>query len=189
MKKETILSVLKEIRDLLKEQGKPIITGSDKLESSVLKMLSVDKLTIPKTGGERYIDKAEEFFSSCIDSDFQNWNLNKPGKATGETVVQAYELNKDATFTEMFTSLSTDLDKLCLTQSQIISFCEKYSDNFFKDSNSLFFLFSDGEGKNKKYFVASVYAFSAGLFAYVYHFESDNLWYAEFCHRVVVPQF
>lgn len=44
-----------------------------------------------------------------------------------ETIVDVYELVKDVNYIQLFTSLSSDLDKLVMTQPQIIRFCEKYA--------------------------------------------------------------
>ena len=91
---------------------------------------------------------------------------------------------KDATFAQMFGSLKADLDKLCLTQHQIKTFCEKHQNLLRADGYGTFFLFK-GEGQ---FFVADVRVRSDGLRVYVYRFGYDFVWHAGGRHRVVVPQ-
>ena len=85
-------------------------------------------LTIDVLDGKEILANATEVFLAGIDGDLKNWALDKVDVATKETAVNVYELVSDATFAQMFGSLSNDLDKLCLTQAQIKSFCTKYPD-------------------------------------------------------------
>lgn len=83
----------------------------------------------------------------------------------------------------MFGSLGTDLDKLCLTQHQIKTFCEVHKELLRKDGYATFFLFKVDE----QFFVVDVYVRSGGLRVHVHRFERGNVWDAESSHRVVVP--
>ena len=84
----------------------------------------------------------------------------------------------------MFGSLGTDLDKLCLTQHQIKTFCEVHKEWLRKDGYATFFLFKVDE----QFFVAHVRVSSVGLGVHVFRFGLDDVWYAEYSHRMVVPQ-
>lgn len=156
-----------------------------KKENAILKLLSKGKsIIIEKCNGKETLAQAEEIFKSGIDPDFKNYKLDKDGKATEETAVQVHEIIKDSTFTKMFGSLGTDLDKLCLTQHQIKSFCKNHPDWLRKDGYGTFFLFKvDGN-----FFVADVDVNSDGLRVHVIRFERGNVWIAEDLHRVVVSQ-
>jgi len=157
---------------------------SEKPTSSILKLLSASEtLTIESLDGKEFIHGDRKVFKSYIDDDFKNWKLNQASEATKETAVQVHELVEDATFAKMFTSLSGDLDKLCLTQHQIKRFCVKYPGQL-SQSGATFFLFK----LNGEYFVAYVYVHDGGLYVYVNRFEYDFLWDAEYGHRLVVPQ-
>jgi hypothetical protein len=155
-----------------------------KATPSILKLLSTDEtLTIEALNGKEFIYGDKKVFKSYIDDDFKNLKLDKASEATKEISVQVHELVENATFAKMFTSLSGDLDKLCLTQHQIKRFCVKYSSQL-SQNGATFFLFK----LNGEYFVARVHVFSDGLHVLVYRFVYGNLWYAESCPRVVVPQ-
>ncbi|MDD5528387.1 MAG: hypothetical protein PHO56_05490 [Patescibacteria group bacterium] len=156
----------------------------DKKVAPILKFLSGDeKLVIEALDGKKFIYGDKKVFESDIDSDFENYGLKKAGVATPETAVRVYEMVEDAVFAKMFTSLSGDLDKLCLTQHQIKRFCVKYS-NWLCRGYSTFFLFK----MNGEYFVASVRVSAGGLSAHVNRFKYDDVWLAECRRRVVVPQ-
>ncbi|MDD4902842.1 MAG: hypothetical protein PHE24_06990 [Patescibacteria group bacterium] len=151
----------------------------------ILRLISGGEiLTIEGLDGQEYIGGAKEVFKGYIDDDFKNYGLNQAGDATPETAVQVHELIEDASFAKMFTSLTSDLDKLCLTQHQIKRFCVKYPNWLRQEGYATFFLLK----MNGEYFVALVYVSSDGLFVYVRRFERDDVWFAEYRYRLVVPQ-
>ena len=155
-------------------------------EKSILRLISGGQnLTIEALDGERTIAEAKKVFKSDIDSDFTNLGLNKPGLATGEMLMDVREITKGATFEQMFFSLSTDLDKIVLTQDQIIEFCEKYPAWFHQDGYSALFLIKRDDGE---YFVVDVGVNSDGLYVRVNHFEDDDVWLGGCRHCLVSPQ-
>ena len=86
------------------------------------------------------IADARDVFKSGIDSDFKNWGLSKkPSKATRKTPAEAYKLAENADFKTMFTFLSADLEKLCVTEHQIKVFCKKTRIGFAMMFTKLFF--------------------------------------------------
>ena len=150
-----------------------------------LKLLSgAETLMLDALDGKETLATAKEVFPSGIDGDFKNWGTNKAGIATKEQAVDVHELVKDGTFAQMFGSLGTDLDKLCLTQAQIKNFCKKHPNWLRKDGYATFFLFKVED----QFFVAYVYVLSGGLRVRVYRFEFDVVWGAGSSHRLVVPQ-
>lgn len=151
----------------------------------ILKLISKgESVIIEKCDGTETLAEAREVFKSGIDSDFKNWGLNESGNETEVTAVQVHEITKDSTFAQMFGSLGADLDKLCLTQHQIKSFCKNHSNWLRQGGYGTFFLFKDGEN----FFVASVNVRPGGLRVRVRKLENDRVWYAESLHRMVFPQ-
>ncbi len=150
-----------------------------------LKLLSgAETLMLDALDGKETLATAKETFPSGIDGDFKNWGTNKPGIATKEQAVDVHELVKDGTFAQMFGSLGTDLDKLCLTQAQIKNFCKKHPQWLRQNGYATFFLFKVED----QFFVANVNVDSGGLRVDVFRFGSDRVWNTENSHRVVVPQ-
>jgi len=157
----------------------------NKKDDSILKLLSKgESIVIDACDGSETITDAKEVFKSYIDSNFKNWGINKPGKATEETAVAVHEMVKDATFAQIFGSLGTDLDKLCLTQHQIKNFCKKHSNWLRAGGYATFFLFKAED----QFFVAYVSVDSGGLDVRVSRLERGPVWLAKYAHRVVVPQ-
>ena len=154
-------------------------------KSEILKRLySDDTITISAVDGSKTIFNSEDIFKSWIDSDFKDWDLNKPDQKTPEIKTQVYEMAKNANYSQIFGSLNDDLDKLCLTQHQIAEFCAKNQKYLRGNGWVTFFLFKvDG-----KYYVAYVVVLSDGLRVDVRRFEDGNVGTAERAHRVVVPQ-
>jgi len=150
-----------------------------------LKLLSgAEMLSLDALDGKETLAIAREVFSSGIDSDFEDWGTNKPGIVTKEQVVDVYELVEDGTFAQMFGSLGTDLDKLCLTQSQIKNFCKKYPQWLRQNGYATFFLFKVED----QFFVAGVRVRSDGLYVYVSRLLHVHVWSAEYSHCMVLPQ-
>ena len=160
-------------------------THISKKENSITRLLSKGEcIIIDACDGKEILADAKDVFKSGIDSNFKNWDLNKTDKDTEETAVQVHKIVKDPTFVQMFGSLGTDLDKLCLTQSQIKNFCKKHSNWLRTDGYATFFLFKVGD----QFFVADVRVDSDGLCVDVVRFEDDDVWNADVAHRLVVPQ-
>lgn len=150
----------------------------------LIKLISAgESLIIDPVNGTEVIAKAKRVFPAGIDGDFERWGADELGQPTPETPVEVYEMVKDAAFAQMFDSLNTDRNKLCLSQHQIINFVEKYRSWLRADGYGTFFLFkSHGE-----FFVASVLVDSDGLLVFVRRFGHSRVWYADYRPRVVVP--
>ncbi|HOZ53680.1 MAG TPA: hypothetical protein PK142_03315 [bacterium] len=145
-----------------------------------------EKLYLSKLDGRTTIDKAKKlfrsslFFTSTIDPNFEKLGLNKKSKATLETEVEIYEMVKDANFEEIFTSLSDNLDVLCLTQSQIIDFCEKHRSHLRQGCYGTFFLTKKDFEKpptEDNLFVVRVEAHLYDLSVRVCHFGDSYIWH------------
>jgi len=110
-------------------------------------------------------------------------NLNNEQVFSKETEVNVYELKQNATLFQMFTFLSNDLDRLCLTQSQIVNFCEKNFEYLRQDGFVTFFLFKE----NNKFFVAKVNVKFGRQTVFIHRLDYNNIWKSEHALRLVVP--
>ncbi len=151
-----------------------------------LKLISgAETLTLSPTDGNEIIAEAGDLFKGYLDSDFVNWNTNVKGNPTEAQNVQVHEMTKNGTFEQIYGGLGNDLNALCLSQAQIIQFVKKHRKWLREDGYSTFFLFKVGD----EFFVAGVRVDSDGsLYAFVRRFSYDEVWFAEFCNRFVVPQ-
>ena len=159
--------------------------GKIKKNPSILQLISGnEKLMIEALDGKAYISDAKKTFKSYIDGDFKNWGLNQSGPATAETLLDVSEMTSDGTFVQIFTGITPDLEKLVMTQAQIIRFCEKHPTWLRQEGYATFFLTK----VNGEYFVVHVGVFSGGLDVGVDRLESDGVWRGGDRHRVVSPQ-
>ena len=142
-----------------------------------------EEIMVAETDGSETMAGAKKVFTGYLDGDFKNWKTNQPSSATKAQPVMVYEMREDARFAEMFGSLG-DLDKLIMTQSQIIKFCVDHRDKLRQEGYGTFFLFKVGE----EFFVAHVHVAGRKLFAFVFRFDSSFVWFADSRPRVVVPQ-
>jgi len=154
-------------------------------DNTILRLIfGGESIIIDACGGAEIIANAKDTFKSGIDPDFKNWGIDKPDQATEETAVQVHEMVKNSTFAQIFGSLGADLDKLVLTQAQIIRFCEKHPTWLRQEGYATFFLMKVGG----EYFVVSVHVSSGGLHVRVRRLEYDVVWLGECRRRVVAPQ-
>lgn len=130
-------------------------------------------LTLEPTDGTETIAQARDLFTGrLLDPDFKDWGCDVKSEPTGKVNVIVHEMVKDETFAQIFSGLSEDLDKSCLTQAQIVQFMKKYRRWLRTDGYATFFLFKVGS----KFFVARVRLYSDGRReAYVYHFLDDHV--------------
>lgn len=170
---------------LLPTSDRRNLFGMSTISEAILKNISSpDVLKLDPCDGKQTIADSKNVFSS-IDSDFKGYGANTKGVATKETLVDVLEMEKDATIAQMFGSLASDLNTLCLTQSQILNFIAKHRNMLRTEGYGTLFLFKSGEN----FFVAGVYFYDDGsLEVYVYRFELDYVWRASDRYRVVVPQ-
>jgi hypothetical protein len=108
------------------------------------------------------------------------------GVATNEDRVTVYELVKDATFSQIFNSLSNNLNNLCLTQGQIINFVKKYREWLFRTNSYVTYFLSKSD--NNFFVVSIVLRFGDWVEANVYRFEDSTIWGATDRRRLVIPQ-
>lgn len=159
-----------------------VTEGVNMKRSSFLRLVKGGMVTIQATDGKSFIANEKELFNVYLDSGFKSWGLDRIGESTPETNIQVFELIKDATFNQMFNSISNELDELCLTQSQIIEIVRNHKNLLNQKGYANFFLMKEcGE-----YFVTHVFLYSGGeLRAGVDRFDYADVWSGSLGHRVV----
>ena len=153
--------------------------------SVLLKISEGRKIIVPKTSGQRTLAQAKAVFTGHLDPDFKKWGTDIKGEPKPETPADVYEQIENATFAEMFTSLSSDLGQLLWEQKQIIVFVENHKNWLHPEGYGSFLGFKVKD----EVFVAHVRLFSGGaLIANVHRFGIDYVWFASLRRRVIVPQ-
>lgn len=148
-------------------------------KSSFLRLVST--FTIQPTDGKSVIAQEKELFNGYLGSDFRNWGLDKKGEVAPKTNIEVFELVKDANFSQIFNAISNNIDKLCLTQSQIIQIVRNHRNLLNQDGWANFFLMKE----NHEYFVTYVCLYSGGdLGAGVRRFDDVCVWHSPFGLRV-----
>jgi len=172
--------------DDVMDEFQKIHDGKSKTNNSIpCRLYPDEEIWVSATTGKKTIARSSNVFKGWIDLDFENWGTDKQGSPTERTNVGIYEIKKDATFEQMFTSFGK-IDNLCFEQEQIINFCLEHPDKLRKDGHGNFFLFKVG-GLGRP-FVAGVRFYTDGLCVRVFHFGYGGVWGAGPRHCVVVPQ-
>ena len=175
---ETVMGILQQIHD-----GQ--VGG---VKNEFLHRLYEDKeILVGATTGEETIADASDLFPGFLDSDFKNWETNKPSNVATEpapaTVFEMYE--KSGTFRQIFGSLG-NIDDLCWEQGQILNFVREDSNKLHPKGWATFLPFKV-KGVEES-FVVCVRRDADELRADVRRFGRDNVWAVENRSRVVVPQ-
>ena len=152
-------------------------------ETLFLEIVNSEKpLVIRALDGTEIISNNKELFSTWVDPNFKRWKLEGERRETKEIEVASYRPVKNFVFEELFSSLTDDLDELCLTSSQIVEFCKNYFDH---KNYSTFFLM---KGTTGKYFVVSVDSYEKGLQLFVYRFFNNNKRSFKHRFRFILPK-
>jgi hypothetical protein len=135
-------------------------SSDNKKKNPVLRLVSVGvSLIIGACDGSKTLANSEKIFKVHLN---KNIHLGNGLERTPsfETAVEVYETEKNVTPAEIFFSLADELDKLCLSEHQVVVFCKKYYQWLRIGSYSppTFFMFK-GE---KDFFLAHVFAASSG---------------------------
>lgn len=154
-----------------------------KLNNHLKSISKGKKIIIDPTDGKKTISRAKKIFTGGIDLYFDRWGLNVPNTPTKRTEIQIYKTVEEGAIKDLFSNFGKNHDCLCLKQSQIVRFCERYPD-LISDGSGLFFLFNT----NLKLFVAQVYQDYNNLYARVHHFLHERVWYPEDRLRIIVPR-
>ena len=158
------------------------LASQEKVPETYLRHLL--SLTIAPTKGSVTIAEASAVFTGYLDPDFKNWGTNQPGLDTQATEVDVRELKKDGTYQQVFGSLGRKVRSLCLSQPQIVEFCQTHREHLRQDGYATFFLFEASDDL----FVAYVGVDGGSLEARVFRFLDVNVWYAVNRRRLVVRQ-
>ncbi len=140
--------------------------------------------TIPATTGKRTISSMKILFTGYLDTDFRNWNIGANDKVKPACLVESLELAKNGRFNDFFTAYSADLNKLVLTDEQVLWVVENRPDLLIQNGSANFFLLKKGD----EFFVAHVFWYVGRLEVRVRRLSNDFVWGAGYGRRIVVPQ-
>ncbi len=150
-------------------------------------------LTLDPTDGQETMAEAGELFNAGLDGDFKMWKTNVKGSPTQSQKIVIHEQIKDGRFEQIYGGIGDNLDRMCLSQAQIIQFFKRktYKNYLIHEKPGdagygwFRFLFKVGD----EFFVADVFVSSGGgLGANVRRFANSFVWIAESRGRFVVPQ-
>ena len=185
---------------------KTVMTMAAELAENIVGRLRLipgsTNITIAAIDGKKIIAKATDIFTGYLDPDFRNLGLNIASQATVDTQVHVYEMERDGTFAQIFGGFGENLDRLCLSQAQIVEFVTTQKNWLRTDGYGTFFLFKEKVKGEDKFFVADVFFDVRGHLDVIVcelsgggvwdvsvdPLSRDFVWPAEYRHRVVVPQ-
>ncbi len=155
------------------------------LETAYLQLLTKDHmLLIPSSDGKDTFENSTHLFPMGLDEDTEIDDTDASALPTSQQIHDVYELRTDGDFRAIFSSISSNLDELCLTQAQIMLFAEWYTPWLKPGGNATFFLYK----RAGQYRVALIYNYPLGLSVSRHPFDSPISWSSKYALRVVVPR-
>jgi len=156
------------------------------MQNEYLKLISGGtEIVVGETDGTDTIAGAGKLFTWSVDPNFVKYGTNVKGRPTKKARVQVFETIKDGTFAQIFGGFGENLDRLCLSQSQIIRFVKDDREWLCRNvRNGTFFLFK----VNYELFISAV-DLPMGMLGVTAFPQSYNLiWDSWYRYRVVVLQ-
>ena len=145
-------------------------------------------IVIEALDGRATIAGSRRTFRSGIDERF-GWWIDKPGCPTPEASLDVFEIAENVKHLQAFQSVAFDLDKLVMSQHQIIRFCEQHPYWLRQEGYPTMFLIKESIAENKgSYFVVEVRIRQSGLNAELFTFEDNCECRGELLNRLVCPQ-
>jgi len=142
------------------------------------------ELVLPPNDGQKVIANSSDVFKFWIDPWFLREKHKQRQKISAKTPVKVYEIIDDVSFDEIFNLFHKNLNNYCLTQSQIIDYCQLYSDYLRKGGYESYFLFKE----DYQFFLAYVYVYSDGLEINSISLKSSCILSAEDKLRLILPK-
>jgi hypothetical protein len=113
------------------------------VSSEILKLISHGDVKIGALDGSWIFDFSDRTMFRMVFFDEEDLSSEDQGVVrSNETELLVYELVGDANIYQMFASLNSSFDDLCLTQNQILEFLEKYKK--YAKGKTNHFLFKSG---------------------------------------------
>ncbi len=152
-------------------------------ETSHLRLIGETSISATKAGVG--MKQENQTLFDHVDNDFNNWDAQTASKDTEEAQAYVYEQIQDGIFSEIFGSLSKNLNLLEFeTHEQIKNFVESSSELLHPKDYATHFLYKSKSGKR---FVADVtYDSNGDLLVLVYEFSIGNVWFADNANRFVI---
>lgn len=176
------------IRSRQQPQGTGFVeSGSKKSVERIgyLRLVSDEVIMIEQTDGLATICKAEDVFTGLIDENFKEYGTDVGSGPTKEMRAQIFEMIRSGTLAQIFGSLGKNLDRLCLRQSQIISFVQKHEKWFRAGRYTISFLLGV---ENRGYFVARVSMLTGEFYVNIRRLSDRYVWPCSGRFRFVVPR-
>ena len=154
-----------------------------------VRRLSTEPVVIPETDGSRTIAGALDVFPNFIDGDFVNQGLNVPDEPTLEMKVVVDEQIRDGKSRQIYDGYGVPLERLCLTQHQIVLFFEREAEKYLRGDGWAGFRFLVKRKSDGKFFVVYACRRADGdRKAYVGPLSCEYVWFAGYRYRFVLPQ-
>jgi hypothetical protein len=149
-------------------------------------------LSIKPLSGKRLIFEAKSTFSQ-IDN-FSDWNSEESMVPSSEKFVEVYRIIENTRLKDIIRALPGTLADICLTQDQIIEFCEQHILWLGRTRFATIFLCKEKEQEvieghrvKQKIFIVKVYRRGMNLKVFAYTHANSQIFGADYENLLVVP--
>jgi hypothetical protein len=164
-------------------------------QKGILRLISGDHdLKLKGSDGSRLICQATDVFKFIDDRNHQA-GISHPGIASPEMTPEVYQLLRDATFMDIFTSLPGSWDQKWIPEDKVVEFCKKYPHWLRQKHLSTFFLIKREQDKpinqekpSDNLLIVCVRVNDYGLGVNFLFLDNPFMWRGKELRHVVIPQ-
>jgi len=145
---------------------------------------------IPYLNGKTSIAASKRIFRGHLDSNFYHWRIGHRGKSSKQTALDMHQLAQTAGPKRIFLAVSSDLAQVCLTQHQVVHYCEFHQDLLNRSAITLVLLKKDErkEPSSDNLIVGSIQIYPEGIAIFPYRFGDRHLsWQPADDVRILTP--
>lgn len=157
-----------------------------KEKNKILRLISGNiNLVVQNVSEDLFIEEVSNNSGLSVNLNFVGPRDEENRRIIDENLVEVYEMyNENASFIQMFSSLSDELTKLSLSGGQIINFCKNYPNWLSQKGFPTFFMILIKE----ETFIVSVRLINQNLIMFLFRPELNIMWNSYDQYRVVIPQ-
>jgi hypothetical protein len=179
----TVLVQGNKVAAVVKAAVKKLLADlADNIVGKLKRIFADEIIELDASNGHETLAAAKDLFGDRI----YGAKERGPCKPTKKTLTAVYEMIENGSYQEIFGGFGENLERLCLTEDQIVKFCRKHRDKLRKEGYATFFLFQNEE--DDTFSVAVVSIVGGELFVVVDSLDRGSVWDTECRRRVVVPQ-
>lgn len=149
----------------------------------MIEKIKTSKLSLESIDGQQFMAASNSFelFHNCNNI----FTAKQKGKPSEYCELVVYKLNATLKAPEIFKAFGVNLNRLCLSESQVLCFCEKYPEELTSDGLATFFLVKKGN----KYFIFDIHKGENKILVVISDMRTARVWQKKRGYRIIIKKY